>query len=318
MKGVFQGKIKSNHVIEKWIRKMFIVAFLTTLSTLGCSSLPQWAHAENPKPRLSLDTGEEEEEVERDPVSVWPEKIIIDVKVKQIMMVWFDSAEARFTKIPFSDVTALRTIPKFETKPVELQLQLKDGRNFLLVVNNTQEVSSQSQLLSAIIGKPHQQADKKQSRIYWDTVKDRANPHIVIGNLDSPLALKKLSKKTTDNEDENGSTKEQASIGEDLETIKNKGKLNRNTVDMVIKKSMNVFRSCYQRQLKKNPDLSGDIGVKFGIGEDGKVTGAKIDSSTMNNTSVEKCIVKHIYGLQFDPPAGGSTVLVYPFSFSKK
>ena len=44
----------------------------------------------------------------------------------------------------------------------------------------------------------------------------------------------------SDEDEDESKTSEKASIGEDVEEVKAKGKLNRNTVDMVIKKSMNV------------------------------------------------------------------------------
>lgn len=298
------------------MHRVFIFGLLSALS-LGCSNFTQGAFAE-PKSGLSLDTGEEEEEVHFDPIAVWPEKIVVDVSVQQVMLVWFDAEEPRFTKIPFSDVKSIRTVPKFENKPIELQLQLLDDRKFLLVSWNSQEVSTKAQLLSAIMSKPKELGKKKEFRIYSDAVSDREPPHIVIGNISDSQALKKLSKKTVQSESNSAQGDDKASIGEDVDATKHTGKFNKNTVDMVIKKSMNVFRSCYQRELKKNANLSGDIGVKFSISKDGIVKGAKVDSTTMNNSVVEKCIVKHIYGLQFDPPAGGSAIIVYPFSFSKK
>ena len=74
-----------------------------------------------------LDTGSDEVE-EIDPLSVWPEKILVDAKANIILMVWFDKEGIRHTKIPFGDVEYLKKIPRKGNKRAELHVALKDGR----------------------------------------------------------------------------------------------------------------------------------------------------------------------------------------------
>ena len=51
---------------------------------------------------------------------------------------------------------------------------------------------------------------------------------------------------------------------------------------------------CYQRQLRSNPNLRGKVSVRFVIRPDGSVKDAKIIASTLNNPSVERCIISKI------------------------
>jgi len=95
------------------------------------------------------------------------------------------------------------------------------------------------------------------------------------------------------------------------------GALDRSLIDEVIKRHMNQIRYCYQRELTKNPALGGKVVIKFTIAKDGTVSAASTKSTTMNNASVESCIVGRFLRMQFPEPKGGGIVIVsYPFIFS--
>lgn len=51
---------------------------------------------------------------------------------------------------------------------------------------------------------------------------------------------------------------------------------------------------CYQRELKRNPNLKGKLVVRFSIAPDGSVKSVEIVSSTLNNRKVERCVVNRI------------------------
>ncbi len=77
---------------------------------------------------------------------------------------------------------------------------------------------------------------------------------------------------------------------------------------------------CYERELKRNPDLKGKVVVRFTILPNGTVSNPKILSSTLNNPNVERCILSRIsrwddFG-SIDPSLGNSTFRqVYTFGF---
>jgi len=95
------------------------------------------------------------------------------------------------------------------------------------------------------------------------------------------------------------------------------GALDKSLIDAVIKRNMNQIRYCYQRELTKNPQLSGKITVKFVIAKDGSVSKAETKQTTMNNSAVEDCINQRFMKFQFPEPKGGGIVIVsYPFIFA--
>lgn len=95
------------------------------------------------------------------------------------------------------------------------------------------------------------------------------------------------------------------------------GALDKSLIDAVIKRNMSAIRYCYQRELTKNPSLSGKIGVKFVIAGDGSVSSATTKTTTMNNAAVESCINGRFMHFAFPQPKGNGIVIVsYPFIFS--
>jgi len=72
-------------------------------------------------------------------------------------------------------------------------------------------------------------------------------------------------------------------------------------------------RQCYQEELTKNPKLSGKITLKFVIAENGSVSSAITESSTMKNLIVEKCLNERVLRMTFPPTKVGIT---YTFVFN--
>jgi hypothetical protein len=75
---------------------------------------------------------------------------------------------------------------------------------------------------------------------------------------------------------------------------------------------------CYQRALRSNPNLKGKISVRFVIRPDGSVGNVRVVESTMNNASVERCIVSKIRRWRdFGPvdPSKGNAVFRQDYIF---
>lgn len=95
------------------------------------------------------------------------------------------------------------------------------------------------------------------------------------------------------------------------------GALDKSLIDAVIRRNLNQIRYCYQRELTKNPALTGKVVIKFVIAKDGTVSSSSTKSSSMNNKAVEDCINGRFMRFQFPQPKGGGIVIVsYPFIFS--
>ena len=91
----------------------------------------------------------------------------------------------------------------------------------------------------------------------------------------------------------------------------------RSTVDITVKSNMSRFRSCYVKESRKFPNLSGRIDVKFTLNPDGTVKETSIASSSLKSPLVEKCVQQQLMGLQFEPQKA-ETEMVYPFVFTKQ
>lgn len=65
-------------------------------------------------------------------------------------------------------------------------------------------------------------------------------------------------------------------------------------ISAVINGHNTSIQYCYQRELKRNPELKGKIELKITIGYNGYVKKVDILSSTINNIRVERCIIKKI------------------------
>ena len=94
------------------------------------------------------------------------------------------------------------------------------------------------------------------------------------------------------------------------------GALDKSIIDRVVKQHLSEIRYCYQKELNKNPKLSGRISVKFTIAADGSVSSSSIKSSSLNNSVAESCIAGRFRRFRFPKPKGGGIVVVsYPFTF---
>ena len=99
-------------------------------------------------------------------------------------------------------------------------------------------------------------------------------------------------------------------------------------IDAVIKRHMQQFRYCYQRELNQKHDLSGKISVKFVIAADGSVAKASTRSITGRGADCLSLLFKQairmqlpwlressrrVHFLQFAlQPLGSASVFVLP------
>ncbi|MCB9667318.1 MAG: TonB family protein [Myxococcales bacterium] len=83
-----------------------------------------------------------------------------------------------------------------------------------------------------------------------------------------------------------------------------------------IRKRLGQIKSCYERELRRNPTLSGKVSVEFTIQESGSVSGAKAVENSTGDAGVAACVVGVISRFRFTPgPEGGSVNFRYPFVF---
>jgi hypothetical protein len=78
------------------------------------------------------------------------------------------------------------------------------------------------------------------------------------------------------------------------------------------------IRSCYERRLKVNNILQGDLRLKLKIGSSGKVVASAV-SGSLKDEQVFSCVRSLAQGWSFPVPQGGNCAVVQvPFHFSPK
>jgi hypothetical protein len=97
-----------------------------------------------------------------------------------------------------------------------------------------------------------------------------------------------------------------------------KGSIDSGAILAAIEAHRDEFRYCYEREINAyNPKLSGTVIVSVALGSSGRVTGAGVHSTTLNNSNVEKCVLGVMKRIEFPMPRGGGTVQFrHPFKFA--
>jgi TonB family protein len=96
-----------------------------------------------------------------------------------------------------------------------------------------------------------------------------------------------------------------------------RGSLDMDFIRRIIRRHMNEVKYCYEQELVRQPGLEGRVSVQFVIAPLGQVVSSIMQSSTMGNARVEKCVVDAVKRWEFPKPMGGGNVIVsYPFNFT--
>jgi outer membrane biosynthesis protein TonB len=91
------------------------------------------------------------------------------------------------------------------------------------------------------------------------------------------------------------------------------GTLDKEVIRGVIRVHLDEVKACYEEGLGRR-DMAGRVMVQFTIQGSGSVSSAVVQSTTLNDAAVEKCICGRVMGWRFPKPLGGGIVIVsYPF-----
>ncbi|MFQ5602142.1 MAG: TonB family protein [bacterium] len=93
-----------------------------------------------------------------------------------------------------------------------------------------------------------------------------------------------------------------------------------NLIQAVVVKHNKSIQYCYEKQLRRNPNLKGKVVIRFTITAQGVIKNAHIVSSTLNNRKIEQCVLSRIrrwsdFG-SVEPSYGDTTIRqVYAFGY---
>jgi TonB family protein len=93
------------------------------------------------------------------------------------------------------------------------------------------------------------------------------------------------------------------------------GALDPSLVSKEVRTRIGAIKACYERALKRNPNLSGKVKVRWTITAAGTVAAVEIEEDSLGDNEVSSCIKGLVSRWRFPAPSGGSVEVVYPFVF---
>lgn len=95
-----------------------------------------------------------------------------------------------------------------------------------------------------------------------------------------------------------------------------KGSLSREEIEGTLRTVKNQVRFCYEERLKDQPELRGQVIMRFVIAGSGEVASAEAQADP-GMEDVGSCTTQVVQRLKFPSPRGGGKVIVnYPYRFS--
>ena len=83
-----------------------------------------------------------------------------------------------------------------------------------------------------------------------------------------------------------------------------------------IHQHMGKVRFCYEKALTHQPELTGEVRLRFVIDREGRVEKPEVVAATLPDPEVGRCLVRALADIRFPPPTSGVAVTVtYPFVF---
>ncbi len=93
------------------------------------------------------------------------------------------------------------------------------------------------------------------------------------------------------------------------------GYLSAEQIERVVRANQAALRYCYETEVQRQRALKGKVMVQWRVDRSGAVPTARVTSSTLNNSTVEGCIVRQVRKWRFPKPDGGEVNVIYPFLF---
>ena len=95
------------------------------------------------------------------------------------------------------------------------------------------------------------------------------------------------------------------------------GTLDSSAIQAVVNRNRRQVRSCYERALKSNNLLQGQISVRLTVGTNGKVSSVNVGGS-LRDAAVYQCVRNLAAQWTFPKPSGGCVVAAIPFTMTPR
>lgn len=241
----------------------------------------------------------------------WPRSTRLDQAEQTLSIQWPGQAEEE--SLPFDDIIRFERCRVYESFPDELFALLADGRRIL--ISRGADVSTHTVLLTATTGLPAVELEPSKGHFPVPDI----NQDAPVLRLGSGEGIAYVSATTTDLAIRNRrDSNEMVKVAEDNHPAlrdQGGGVLEKHEIELVLKQRMSLFMRCYQRELQRNPELSGTVVIRFVIDRDGSIRHSHLRATSLHNSVVEECVVDEVDKTRFPRPAGGTVVVSYPFNF---
>lgn len=77
------------------------------------------------------------------------------------------------------------------------------------------------------------------------------------------------------------------------------GSLSKDLITRSLKKRVSRLKYCHEQQLKGNPNVKGTVSVSFAVSRSGRVKAAKLVETTLNDRSMERCVLSQFRRTRF-------------------
>ncbi len=95
--------------------------------------------------------------------------------------------------------------------------------------------------------------------------------------------------------------------------------IDREAIKRIVQSNRNAIKSCYDKELTKNPTLSGKIVLQWQITDGGRMINAKVKSNDMQTNTLGPCIINRLSVLKFpDPGPTEIAEVAFPFVFEAR
>jgi len=96
------------------------------------------------------------------------------------------------------------------------------------------------------------------------------------------------------------------------------GRIDSEAVQQLFADKQGALQQCYERALKRSPDLAGRISLLVDINPDGSPDNVKATADTLQSDQVNSCIEQTVREWTFPEPNDGAARIQKPLSFSPK
>lgn len=241
--------------------------------------------------------------------TAWPSLARFDPSAGGVSLTWPDGGDER---IATEDLVRFERARPFESRPDELFLLLSDGRRIL--VSRGADVEAHAALAPAVMGLAIKEMPAGQGHFRGAAT---APPTRFVVGRGGGVAVRAIAMQDVTARNAAPAAASTGEVDDPAIAGEGGGELDKVEIDVAIKQRMPSIRACYEKELRRDPELAGRVTVRFVIDRSGAVKYAALRASDLDNPLVESCVVSEVRDLRFPAPRGTGTVVVsYPFVFS--